>query len=70
VDRINVDLMYGLPYQIIQGIETSVDTALTMRSERMPLFGSAQNDFIPAAAAVFDKYQTLDTQRHKRAFSR
>jgi len=70
VGRINVDLMYGLPYQAIQGIETSVDTALTMRSERVPLFGCAQNDFIPAVAAVFDKYQAPNTQRYTWAFSR
>ncbi len=41
VERINVDLMYGLPYQTVQGIETNVDTVLTMAPDRVSLFGYA-----------------------------
>ena len=41
VERVNVDLMYGLPYQTVQGIETNVDTVLTMQPDRVSLFGYA-----------------------------
>lgn len=41
VGRINVDLMYGLPYQTVEGIGVNVDTVLTMRPDRVSLFGYA-----------------------------
>lgn len=41
VERINVDLMYGLPYQTIDGIGVNVETMLTMRPDRVSLFGYA-----------------------------
>lgn len=41
VSRINVDLMYGLPYQTIEGIETNIDTVLSMAPDRLSLFGYA-----------------------------
>lgn len=41
VNRINVDLMYGLPYQSIAGIENNVETVLDMAPDRLSLFGYA-----------------------------
>ncbi len=41
VERINVDLMYGLPYQTVAGIGVNVKTILTMRPDRVSLFGYA-----------------------------
>lgn len=41
VEKINVDLMYGLPYQTIDGIETNVGTVLEMTPDRLSLFGYA-----------------------------
>lgn len=41
VNKVNVDLMYGLPYQTIEGIETNVCTVLEMSPDRLSLFGYA-----------------------------
>jgi len=41
VERVNVDLMYGLPYQTVAGIKTNVDTVLEMQPDRVSLFGYA-----------------------------
>jgi oxygen-independent coproporphyrinogen-3 oxidase len=41
IDRINLDLMYGLPYQTEDHIRTTVAEALTLDPSRIALFGYA-----------------------------
>lgn len=41
VNRINFDLMYGLPYQTVQSCVESVTTAVAMRPDRLAVFGYA-----------------------------
>ncbi len=41
LERINIDLMYGLPHQNIQNFEDSIDKALSLRPDRVALFGYA-----------------------------
>lgn len=38
---INVDLVYGLPFQTLETLETTVDHVLSMRPDRIALFGYA-----------------------------
>ncbi|MFZ5670739.1 MAG: oxygen-independent coproporphyrinogen III oxidase [Pseudomonadota bacterium] len=38
---INLDLMYGLPRQTVAGVLSTLDTILTLRPERLALFGYA-----------------------------
>lgn len=41
IDKINMDLLYGLPHQSVATMERSVDKALTLRPDRISLFGYA-----------------------------
>lgn len=41
VTRINLDLMYGLPYQTTGDVLHSIDQAMTLRADRVALFGYA-----------------------------
>ncbi len=41
ITGINVDLMYGLPYQTVAGVERTVDAVLGMQPDRLALFGYA-----------------------------
>lgn len=57
VERVNFDLMYGLPHQTAQSVARSVATALTLKPSRVSLFGYAHvpwmkkhQELIPTAA--------------------
>ncbi len=41
VDQINFDLLYGLPYQTLQTMQTTIDKALSLSPDRVSLFGYA-----------------------------
>lgn len=41
IDQINIDLIYGLPYQTVENVLTSVDAALSFAPGRVVLFGYA-----------------------------
>ena len=41
IRAINIDLMYGLPYQTVAGMEATVSAALSMAPDRIALFGYA-----------------------------
>ncbi len=41
IDSLNVDLMYGLPFQTVKDIRATVEAALTLTPDRISLFGYA-----------------------------
>lgn len=41
IEAINVDLVYGLPYQTLETLDTTMDHVLSMRPDRIALFGYA-----------------------------
>jgi oxygen-independent coproporphyrinogen-3 oxidase len=41
INSINIDLMYGLPYQTVKGVEHNVDVILDLEPDRISLFGYA-----------------------------
>ncbi|HEX7775470.1 MAG TPA: oxygen-independent coproporphyrinogen III oxidase [Parvibaculum sp.] len=41
IDAINMDLVYGLPYQTVESVEATVDMAAEFRPSRIALFGYA-----------------------------
>lgn len=41
VDKVNFDLLYGLPYQTVETIERTVDQAMELTPDRIALFGYA-----------------------------
>lgn len=52
VDSLNLDLIYGLPHQTVQSVEATVAQALTLRPDRIALFGYAHVPW-------FKKHQTM-----------
>jgi len=52
IDRLNLDLVYGLPYQTLMGLERNLELAMELRPSRMALFGYAHVPF-------FKKHQAL-----------
>jgi oxygen-independent coproporphyrinogen-3 oxidase len=52
VGSLNLDLLYGLPHQTVASVETTVAQALTLRPDRIALFGYAHVPW-------FKKHQTM-----------
>jgi oxygen-independent coproporphyrinogen-3 oxidase len=52
IDRLNLDLVYGLPYQTLMGLERNLELAVDLAPSRMALFGYAHVPF-------FKKHQAL-----------
>ena len=52
IDRLNLDLVYGLPYQTLMGLERNLELAVDLQPSRMALFGYAHVPF-------FKKHQAL-----------
>jgi oxygen-independent coproporphyrinogen-3 oxidase len=52
IDRLNLDLVYGLPYQTLMGLEQNLELAVDLRPSRIALFGYAHVPF-------FKKHQAL-----------
>ena len=52
INSLNLDLIYGLPYQTVEGLDRTIDEALTLRPDRLAIFGYAH---VPH----FKKHQAL-----------
>ena len=52
VRSVNLDLLYGLPHQTVDGVGKTIEQALTLRPDRMALFGYAHVPW-------FKKHQTM-----------
>jgi oxygen-independent coproporphyrinogen-3 oxidase len=52
IERLNIDLIYGLPHQTVTGIERTVDAVLPLKPDRFAIFGYAH---VPS----FKKHQAL-----------
>lgn len=55
VGSINIDLMYGLPHQTVANTLASVDQVLTLRPERLALFGYAHVPWMKAHQKLLDE---------------
>ena len=54
VSSINMDLMYGLPHQTVTNTLATVDTLMTLRPERISLFGYAHVPWMKANQKLID----------------
>jgi oxygen-independent coproporphyrinogen-3 oxidase len=52
INALNIDLIYGLPYQTVAGLERTIETALALDPDRLAIFGYAH---VPH----FKKHQSL-----------
>lgn len=55
IEAINVDLMYGLPFQDLDGIERTVEAAVGLAPERLALFGYAHVPWMKRHQRLIDE---------------
>ena len=55
IEAINVDLMYGLPHQDLDGIGRTVDAAISLQPDRLALFGYAHVPWMKRHQKLIDE---------------
>jgi oxygen-independent coproporphyrinogen-3 oxidase len=55
VGSVNLDILYGLPHQTVDTIEKTVDLALSMRPDRIALFGYAHVPWMKTHQKMIDE---------------
>ncbi len=55
VTSANLDILYGLPHQTLETVERTVDLALSMRPDRIALFGYAHVPWVKAHQKMIDE---------------
>lgn len=55
IGGLNIDLLYGLPHQTAAGLEASVEKALTLRPDRVALFGYAHVPWMKKHQKLIDE---------------
>jgi oxygen-independent coproporphyrinogen-3 oxidase len=60
---VNLDLLYGLPYQTEQSIESTVRQALSLRPDRIALFGYAHVPWFKKHQTMIDEEWLPDAQQ-------
>ncbi|HEX2855332.1 MAG TPA: oxygen-independent coproporphyrinogen III oxidase [Opitutaceae bacterium] len=58
-DSINVDLIYGLPFQTPQSFSRTIDDVLSLRPDRLSIFSYAHVPWIKPAQKIFDDRNQL-----------
>jgi oxygen-independent coproporphyrinogen-3 oxidase len=54
IDRLNIDLMYGLPCQTVRDVEDSAERAASLRPHRLALFGYAHVPWLKPHQRLID----------------
>ena len=55
IDRINIDLMYGLPYQTADDVRRTVDAVLPLAPDRLAVFGYAHVPWMKSHQKMIDE---------------
>ncbi|MBE3606488.1 oxygen-independent coproporphyrinogen III oxidase [Campylobacter sp. RM13119] len=64
INSINMDLIYGLPYQTLESFKTTLDKALTLSPDRLAVFNYAHVPWIKKSMRKFDE-ATLPSPKTK-----
>lgn len=70
IDKINIDLLYGLPHQSVTTMESSIDKALTLRPDRISLFGYAHVPWMKKHMRLIDEGALPDKSLRFDMFAR
>lgn len=62
IDSINLDLMYGLPRQSVDDVISTLDSVLTLRPDRIALFGYAHVPWARPHQKLLDETQLPDAE--------
>ncbi|MGH1479764.1 MAG: oxygen-independent coproporphyrinogen III oxidase [Geminicoccales bacterium] len=68
IEAINIDLMYGLPHQDLDGIERTVDAATSLEPDRLALFGYAHMPWLKRHQRLLDEKLLPDAVMRWRQF--
>lgn len=66
IDRINVDLIYGLPHQTTEKLLATIDRTLAMRPDRLALFGYAHVPWMAKNQRLIPEEALPDTAERTR----
>ena len=69
IDKINFDLMYGLPYQTVESVTRTVAQALTLEPERLSVFGYAHVPWMRKHQQVLSDLPMADPDTRIAMFS-
>ncbi|MFO0996961.1 MAG: oxygen-independent coproporphyrinogen III oxidase [Alphaproteobacteria bacterium] len=69
IDAINLDLMYGLPFQTVDSVVASVDLAVALAPDRLALFGYAHVPWMKRHQRLLDERQLPDGAERWAQFS-
>jgi oxygen-independent coproporphyrinogen-3 oxidase len=68
IDALNMDLMYGLPHQTVERVERMADLALTLRPNRVALFGYAHVPWMKSHQKMIDESALPGTEERWRQY--
>lgn len=60
IDRVNLDLVYGLPHQSLETLKETVELVLTLKPERIALFGYAHVPWMKKHQRLIDEAMLPD----------
>ncbi len=69
IDGINMDLMYGLPHQTVEGVLAMVDLAVRLNPARVALFGYAHVPWMKSHQKMIDETALPDGPERWRQFT-
>lgn len=55
VTKLNIDLMYGLPHQTVEGVRNTIDAVIAMNPDRLAVFGYAHLPGFKAQQGLIDE---------------
>lgn len=68
ISRINHDLMYGLPLQTVESVTETARRALTLKPDRLAVFGYAHVPWMRKHQCVLDKFPMADPGERLKMF--
>jgi oxygen-independent coproporphyrinogen-3 oxidase len=69
IDRLNIDLMYGLPHQTVAHISRTISSVLTLDPDRLAVFGYAHLPTFKRHQALIDESALPDLAERMRQFA-
>jgi oxygen-independent coproporphyrinogen-3 oxidase len=68
IERVNYDLIYGLPHQTVASFEKTLDDVLSARPDRIALYGYAHVTWVAKQQRGFERGDLPDPQRRMQIF--
>ncbi|MFQ5623585.1 MAG: oxygen-independent coproporphyrinogen III oxidase [Paracoccaceae bacterium] len=70
IASLNIDIVYGLPFQSIEGLTRTVEKVISLRPDRVALFGYAHVPWMAKRQQMIDEAALPDTETRLALFNR